>query len=45
MIYYQIVEMLEQGMGISEISRRAGVCRPTVYRIKENLEKNETQVE
>ena len=44
-IYYQIVEMLKQGMGISEISRRAGVCRPTVYRIKENLEKNETQVE
>ncbi|OTW74520.1 transposon DNA-invertase [Bacillus thuringiensis serovar cameroun] len=37
-VYYQIVQMLHSGLSIKTIAGKNGVTRPTVYRIKKELE-------
>ena len=36
--YSQIVALLETGAGVSEAARKCGVTRPTVYRVKAELD-------
>ncbi|HBC0574209.1 TPA: recombinase family protein, partial [Listeria monocytogenes] len=38
-VYYRIVQMLEEGLAIKTIAEKNRVTRPTVYRIKKDLEK------
>ncbi|HFA8501199.1 TPA: helix-turn-helix domain-containing protein, partial [Neisseria gonorrhoeae] len=33
-IYYRVVEMLEEGKAISKIAKEVNITRQTVYRIK-----------
>ncbi|WP_440865020.1 helix-turn-helix domain-containing protein, partial [Staphylococcus shinii] len=34
LVYHRVVEMLEQGVSISEIAKEVNITRQTVYRIK-----------
>ncbi|MGI2239257.1 helix-turn-helix domain-containing protein, partial [Staphylococcus cohnii] len=34
LVYYRVIEMLEQGVSISKISKDVGITRQTIYRIK-----------
>ncbi|MBC1353859.1 recombinase family protein [Listeria innocua] len=38
-VYYRIVQMLEEGLAIKTIAEKNRVTRPTVYRIKKDVEK------
>ena len=35
-IYYRVIEMLEEGKAISKIAKEVNITRQTVYRIKHN---------
>ncbi|HDI0508041.1 TPA: helix-turn-helix domain-containing protein, partial [Staphylococcus aureus] len=34
LVYYRVVELLEQGKSISTIAKEVGITRQTIYRIK-----------
>ena len=36
LVYYRVVELLEQGKSISTIAKEVGITRQTIYRIKNN---------
>lgn len=40
-IYQTVVKMIQQGLSISDIAKKNGISRPTVYKIKHSLEQNE----
>lgn len=40
--YYKVKEMLDNGAPITKISKKTGVSRPIIYRIKEGISKDKT---